>query len=282
MEFSHVREYSLGWAKEINPKLSIGIRGKLLSGISSLYIDSLTFDLEPPQANSDFFAIMTLNAHTSGLSAYTTNPARIITGYDNYGYAMDLGFEYKITKKFKVAGSVIDLGGTIYWEDNVNDIQITTRNINLDPQVWIDSSGIHLKDLANSIYDSVFQDIKSDPSTTYISTTPTRFNGSVSYNLNPNLEATALTQISFYPDYFDSKFILGFQGRVKRFFNYMVSYTLPNGQTPPANLSLGLALNVGPIQFHIFSDNILFASNLDAAIQPSIIFGVNLTFNRDN
>lgn len=283
IQYSHIREYSIGWARRINKDLNIGARFKLLSGISNIRTNSTGFVIDGSGSDNELSGLIDINMQTSGITEFTKDPLKAVPGYSNYGYAFDLGFDYRINQKFKVAASVIDLMGTVKWKDNINNYEANNVRVDFNTVDWIsiinpgDGNGLE------SIYDSIVENI--DPtaaSTPYETLTPTKVITSGSYFITPKIEATILGEGVIAKEYFQPYIRISIQGRVKRFLNYMVSYSVVDDKEDFKNLGLGLALNLGPFQIHALTDNI-FDPFLTASenFNPSIRAGLNLTIGRD-
>jgi hypothetical protein len=286
LQYSHIREYSFGWSRSINKKLSVGLRGKLLSGISNIRTNSSGIIVDNPSSITDISGLIDINMQTSGLTYYNQDfaqdPFSIFPGYSNYGYALDLGFEYRINKKMKVAASVIDLLGTISWNDNVLNYVAEDVRVDFNTVKWTDIINPNGSNAFAGIYDSIVANI--DPSQTemaYETITPTRVLASYSYYLTPKIEATLITQGVFSKNEFEPKIRIGIQGRVKRFLNYMISYAIVDSQEEANNLGIGFALNLGPLQIHALTDNIFDPFLYNSSFNPSLRVGLNLTMNRD-
>jgi hypothetical protein len=284
VQYSHIREYSVGWARRINKDLNVGVRFKLLSGISNIQTNSTGIVIDSTRSDNELSGLININMQTSGITEFTNDPLKAVAGYSNYGYAFDFGFDYRINQKFKVSASVLDLLGTVTWKDNVNNYKAENVRVDFNTVDWLSiispgngDGGI------GSIYDSIVKNV--DPSTantSYETITPTKVIASGSYFITPKIEATLLGEGVIAKDYFQPYIRIGIQGRVKRFLNYMISYAIVDDREGFKNLGLGLALNLGPFQIHALTDNI-FDPFLTTSknFNPSIRAGLNLTIGRD-
>lgn len=285
VQYSHVREFSFGWARNVNKNLSIGVKGKLLSGLVNMRTNSSSIIIENPTSDTELAGVFDINLQTAGLdhySDYSENPMRAISGYSNYGYAFDLGFEYKLNSKMKVAASVLDVMGTITWKDNVKNYVAEDVSVEFNTIDWEDVIDPGSGDGLRGIYDSIVNNV--DPSLEkiqYETYTPTKAIGSYTYYLTPKIEATIIGEGIFWRDEFEPKLRIGIQGRVKRFLNYMVSYAVVDSQEEASNLGVGFALNLGPVQIHAMTDNIFDPLLYENSFNPSLRFGLNLTMGRD-
>ena len=285
VQYTHIREFSLGWARSINNNLNIGVRAKLLTGLANIRTNSSGIVIENPTVDNDLAGVININMQTSGLenySDYSDQPLRAVTGYSNYGYALDFGFDYRLNSKMKVAASVIDLMGTVTWENNVKNYIAEDVRVDFNTIDWADLIDPGSGDGLQGIYDSIVENV--DPSQTdlkYKTYTPTKLFASYTYFLTPKIEATLIGQGVFTRSEFEPRIRVAIQGRIKRFLNYMVSYAVIDSQEEFNNLGVGLAINLGPVQFHALTDNIFDPLLYNNSFNPSLRFGLNLTMNRD-
>ena len=293
VNYTHYREYGFGWSRKINDKISLGARFKLLSGIISA--NSTTSGVFKGVSLDSISGLADVTIETSGVDNYSDEISNInniqdflkspyfgLTGYNNYGYAIDLGFDYKINQKIKVSASVLDLFGNIGWKDNVNNYIVDSVEVNFGTtdigDLFQSNSGNGLTDLLDSIVNNTDPTVAQRSFTTTI---PTKIMGSFTYYIVPKLEVTLLGQGEFMTDQFTTRLKIGFQGRFKRFVNYMISYSIIDERTSAKNLGVGLALNLGPVQVYGLIDDVFDPFLFKNSFNPSVRFGLNLTFSRD-
>lgn len=285
LQYTHVREFGFGFNRKVNNKLNVGFRLKAFNGIANF--QTLTTGLVVNTRNREILdALVDVDIRTSGLERYReliTEPNVIVETPNNWGYALDLGIEYQFNAKMKAAVSATDIMGAITWKDNVNNYNAENVLIDFTTIDWSEvikitsDSGVF-----NGFYDSILNNTEaSDVKRAYQTVTPTKIYGSYTYSLTPKIEATILGQVVFTDNYFQEYVRIGIQGRVKRFLNYMVSYAIIDDRESAQNLGLGLALNLGPVQVHALTDNIFDPFLLQSDFNPSLRFGLNLTFGRD-
>jgi hypothetical protein len=240
-----------------------------------------------PTPENDLSGLIDIHMQTSGAQYYSSvieedDYSRILSNHKNLGYSLDLGFDYKINRKVKVACSVLDLMGTIVWKDDVKNYVAEDVQVDFNTVDWVDLISPGGGTGLDGIYDSIVANVDPTQETVeYETYTPTKINGSFTYYLTPKIEATLLGQGIIYQNEFEQKLRIGIQGRVKRFFNYMVSYAVIDSQVDFKNLGLGFALNLGPLQIHALTDNIFNPFLFENSFNPSLRVGLNLTMNRD-
>jgi len=127
------REFAVGYTTKLTKKLSFGINGKVLFGILQADLNNWNYGIE----TSDRGDAVLLSARGKGKLSLPFD-LRIENGrihdvqvdnifgkytgsYQNPGFALDLGFDYKIDELNKFAVSVTDLGG-IWFRRNAYNI----------------------------------------------------------------------------------------------------------------------------------------------------------------
>ncbi|UTW67183.1 hypothetical protein KFE94_03455 [bacterium SCSIO 12643] len=283
VQYTHVREYSVGWARRINKDLNVGVRFKLLSGIANIRTNSTGIVIDSATADNELSGLININMQTSGITELTDDPLRAVAGYSNYGYALDFGFDYRINQKFKIAASVLDLMGTVKWKDNINNYEAENVRVDFNTVDWASIINPGSGNGFGAIYDSIVENV--DPNavkTPYETHTPTKVIASGTYFITPKIEATVVGEGLFAPDFFQPYVRVGIQGRVKRFLNYMISYSIVDDREDFKNLGVGFAINLGPFQLHALTDNI-FDPYITSYknFNPSVRAGINLTIGRD-
>jgi hypothetical protein len=286
-QYSHVRQYSFGWARRINKDLNIGVNFKYLTGIMNVRTNSSGIVINGVTPDNELSGLIDINMETSGITEYKDlgKPLDFLlapAGYDNHGIALDFGIDYRINQKFKVSASVLDLMGTITWNDNVRNYVADSVRVDFNTVDWASVIAPKDGDGLTGIYDSIIANI--DPSLagkSFQTIIPTKVLGSFTYYLTPKIEATIISQGILYDGEVETKLRIGIQGRVKRFLNYMISYAVIDSQEEAANLGVGIAMNFGPIQIHALTDNIFDPLLFSSEFNPSLRFGINLTMGRD-
>lgn len=282
-QYTHAREYGIGWARVINEKLNVGVRAKMLMGISNFRTNSLQITATGENSQGEIVGTFNSDVHTSGIETYFENPTELIYATNNLGFSFDVGSEYDINEHFTVALSVLDIGGTINWKSEVKHYNDTDEPFAVQTIDWDDISTA--KGAFNEItnfFDTLVSQSDYDSTTTYSTTTPTKILGSISYKIRPKLEATLLSETVFHENHTEAYLRIGIQGRIKRFLNYMVSYAIIDDNVDPTNLGLGFAVNFGAVQIHALTDNIFDPFLFTTSYSPSLRFGVNITVGRDN
>ena len=139
LEQTNIAQVSLGYSREINSKLRVGLNAKLLLGLSKVKMNYSKFDLT--LSNNGY----TMNA--SGESYIMTNMMNVGVDSDHYydfsnittntssskpagtGAAFDIGFTYKPIKQLTIAASLNDIG-IMNWNATSIKKGIATSNVN--------------------------------------------------------------------------------------------------------------------------------------------------------
>lgn len=284
LNFSHYREYAVGFAREINDKLTVGGKLKYLYGMEN--ISTETFDVSLT-TDPNYFAITgksDIKIHTSGLDSNSTqniNFKDYAFKRKNKGMGIDLGGVYKYNDKFTFSASVIDLGfirwkeaPTTYQSHDVNG-KFTYQGLDLNQFVSNDSSSNSIKIMTDSLAKIFKIDTVNANYTTRLST-------QIYLGGNYNITEKSNAGILFYSQIFDKSIhpglALSYNQRVGKWLDFSASYSIYNRSYN--NIGLGVALNAGPVQLYIVSDNVLGAIFPQNTKNIHLHFGINLTFGR--
>lgn len=284
VNFSHYREYALGFAREINDKLTVGGKLKYLYGMENVWTEKFDVSLT---TDPNYYAITgksNIKINTSGLDSNSTNNINFVDyafKRKNRGLGIDLGGVYKYNDKFTFSASIIDLGfikwkgdNTTYQSHDTNG-NFTYQGMDLNQFVGNDST----KNPAQIMGDSLAKIFKID--TVHINYT-TRLSTQIYLGANYSITEKINTGILFYSQVFDKSIhpgvALSYNQKVGKWLNFSASYSIYNRSYN--NFGLGLALNGGPVQLYIVSDNVLGAIFPQNTKNLHLHFGINLLFGR--
>lgn len=273
---SWFNELGLGFRREITDKLTIGGRIKYLQGISNISLDGLNGTIE---TNIDSINIKMdqWSLHTAGLSYFEdSSEAPNLFSNSNKGWGLDLGIEYSINDKFKLAVSVLDLG-TITWKEDTKSY--------LFNEVDYTFTGIDLLDVIKNENEDVIQN--------EIDSLSDLFDPEVVEGLSYNTPLTGKFYLSgVYTLKSIHQFGLVFAGEIfKNKLSPLVglTYTIKVGKILNAGLNVSyrnqsfgnygasLAAKFGPIQLYLLADS--FESLIFKAADAKIVsfrFGINI------
>lgn len=272
----HFREMGFGYAYQPNKNLSLGIKAKYLQGFADA---STPYNLKARiTSEGQFFAIQAelenANLRTSGLGIYSGDEGDLgthLVSNANKGFGVDLGIDYKLSRYYSVAFSVLDLG-FINWKENVksytiNDTTFTYNGVNLDG----------LGDIRQTLEDSLFSKFKpKENSDSYKTWLPIKMYGSYTYHYSDQLSFSATV---------GSRLV---QRHLKMLYGGAVTYKVGRALTVSGsavklpqqffNLGASLAVRGGPVQLYLAADQIVNfsapdAKAIDVRIGMNFIFG---------
>ncbi len=286
IDFIHYREYALGFARQINDKLLFGIKVKYLYGMENIWTEKADVTLNTDPNSFDITAKSNVILHTSGFDENSFNNFNV-NNYafkkKNTGWGIDLGGVYKLNKKITLSASVIDLG-FIKWNEGNTSYQSHDANgkfiyQGFEMNQFITKDSSNTNNAGQILLDSLSKNFQID--TNYVSY-KTKLSTQIYFGANYNYCDKGNMGILFYSQIFDRTIhpavSLSVNQRVGRWLNVSASYSIYNRSFN--NFGLGLALNGGPIQLYIVSDNFLGALFPQNAKNIHLRAGINLTFGR--
>lgn len=270
---SHFREIGLGFQRSVTPQIDFGIRAKYLMGFFDASTPgNLTADLT---TSGDFFQLegelKNAQLRTSGVDIYDGTEGDIgshLVSSGNTGFAVDLGFEYKLSRYYSFAASVVDVG-FINWNTNVvnrtlSDTTFTYTGVNLDG----------VGDIRDALEDSLFSKFETtqtnDP---YRNWMPIKAYGSWIYHYNSNLDMYATGGARLIQGQLKMLYGGGLTYRLGRTFVGSISATKLPQQF--FNVGASFAVSGGPMQFYMAADQII---NFSVPDFKSFDFRVGINF----
>ncbi|HEX7412496.1 MAG TPA: DUF5723 family protein [Bacteroidia bacterium] len=258
LDATHYREWGFNYTREVNKKLTIGGRFKILSGMENANTEKTNLTMN---TNSQYYAISAsanLQANTSGIDSASQKNTASILGFNpsrkNHGAAIDLGATYKLNDKFSFSASIIDLG-FINWKE------YTTNYTTLHQKVQYNGVGINKADSVTfgqstqNFGDSLAKSFGYQQNhASYRTMLTTQFYLGGNYWLNDKNNVGLLLHGAYANKQLNPAMCLSFNNKVGRWFSASVSYSILNRSYD--NVGLGLAFT-GPIQFYVVSDNII-------------------------
>lgn len=285
VDFTHYREYGLGYARKVNDKLTVGGKLKYLYGMEN--IQTKESDLSITTDPNDFSILAKANIFINA-SIDTTfgdegfSASEYALKKKNHGFGIDLGGAYKLNEKFTFSASIIDLG-FIKWKEDVQNFQSN------DPNAQFEFNGFDMNDLMDSdttnggpmeeFTDSLNTIFKIDTaSNAYSTSLSTQIYLGANYNFTDKVNAGVLFYSKIYDKKIHPALSLSFNQKIGRWLNYSVSYSMYNRSFN--NIGLGIGLNLGPIQLYLVSDNVLGAIFPQNTKNVHLHAGINLTIGR--
>lgn len=284
-------EAALGFSREINKNLTVGLRFKYLVGVVNIYTErsSINIYTDPNtyalSASSDVF-IRTSSPVDKPYDSLSNIKPGDLKWKDlmnqNKGIAFDFGGEYKINNKLAIGLSVIDLG-YIDWSSNVNNIQSKNPNNKFDfAGIQIDSAfsngGIG-NDAFNKIVDSLksvmgIQEVKG---TKYRAPLKTKIYFSASYFLTKSDRFGLVVRNDIINQAVNTSVTVSYN----RYFGKNISLTFANTMVAESmfNPGGGIAVNVlfGQLYFLVDHSSSFYAADIK---NLGFQFGLNLVFGK--
>ncbi|MFH1005254.1 MAG: DUF5723 family protein [Bacteroidota bacterium] len=286
INFSHYREYGFGYAREINDKLTVGGKLSYLSGMENVWTEKSDIIFYTDPLTFDYTAKSNIIINTSGIDSNSFENINVINyafkkKKKNKGMGINLGSVYKYNNKFTFSASIIDIG-FIKWKDSPTNYQSKNPGASFTYQ-GIDitklNDSLTIGESLNTISDSLVKIFKIDTVRhNYTTRLSTQFYLGTNYYVTERSNAGIL----FYSQVFDKTIhpsvSLSYNQRVGRWLNASASYSIYNRSYN--NIGLGLALNGGPIQLYVVSDNVLGVFFPQNTKNLHLHAGINLTFSR--
>ncbi|MBL7827159.1 MAG: hypothetical protein JNJ57_11040 [Saprospiraceae bacterium] len=287
---SSFNEWSIGLAKKFG-KVTVGVRGKLLTGISSLVTDP-DHQTATVYTSPDIYQL-TLNTdygfHSSQIiSAFDTSGL----GFDlqlgglkgdlftkNTGAAFDFGVQVKLNDKWSFDAAVLDLGGSIKWDTRSN-YYLSQGSYEYEGQVFPGSDIINGADSLDfetklDSLNDIFNFQKTPAS--YNSELPVRVYAGVGYQLSKRI-SIGLSAYFSQRENAEDTYAVGANVRLQvlRWLSVGAMYSV--NQRNAANIGFHVASKTGPVQLYFTSDNLLNAFTPKKSSVVNLRAGAALVF----
>ncbi len=278
-------EFFVGAAVNVTRNLTIGGRAKWLSGFGDVSTDRTRLNLLTEEEayqltlDADFRANSTGSIDYNGFRDFTVN-------YDfgnfegnqlfnqNNGLAFDLGAHLRLGR-LDLAASILDLGGTINWKENVQNFSLN----GIFPYQGLDVAQDILNDaesLGNAIdtllatYDFV------ETSNAYDTDLPLRYYLSGSYQLNNTWRIGGMFYNENYRGETFTAAAIGGNVQLASWLNVGATYAFRSEKFD--NLGVNTNMQFGPVQLITMTDNLLSALRPKDANSTNVRVGLNLVF----
>ena len=291
--------FHIGLSKKINKKLTVGVRGKLYSGIFNATAKNTSGYIITENGVNNIYRQsinnVHINAQTSGL--FLDSNTEVTKGYvikkmllgGNLGLGLDVGFTYHYNKQVTVTGSLLDVG-FMYNTKNVRSYKIngnyTTEGIglNFDPN----NPQNYWKNLRDEFNANVVTDTLYN---SYISFRPLKMYSSLSYGFGRNYDDCRFydkeapynnkigVQLFASPGavHTYTALTLFYEKRLSKFLQTKLTYTADSFSF--TNIGVGISSHIGIVNLYLAADNLLNLTNIYAAKSASLQFGINFMVN---
>ncbi|MBI9061621.1 MAG: flagellar motor protein MotB [Marinilabiliaceae bacterium] len=271
----YYREISLGYAREINNKLTLGVHLKPLFGQGAIEsrMDKLLLKTSKEaysvDVTGDIYSSLPIDVEEGedglpeNIEFRDMDAKEAIDQYgfnfSNPGLAIDLGGVYTLNENWSFSAALNNLG-FISWKEDLHSISFNGKYSFDGPDLTVynrDSIG----DIMESVLDSMKNAISSNTAHKSFTSTlaPALYLGS-SYSVNHVLGLGFLSRSTFEKHNFRQEFSLSANLNLYHCLTTHVNYNVEiNGGN---NIGMGLALRAGPVQFYFLADHIPLKYNI--------------------
>jgi hypothetical protein len=283
--FNHYRELGLTYNRQINDNLNIGIRPKLLIGLSNFQNETTDIAFYTNPKDYELTIRTTIGINTAGLSTLTDttknfDPVSYLTNSDNKGFGLDLGANYKINDKISTSISMTDFG-IIKWKTDAkryfnNNATFTFDGLDFNELMANDST--YIQSFTDSIQEIFgLQEVEQE----YYTYLSTKFHLGGSYKVNKGITMNGLLRAELFKNRLHPSVTVASNFRLRNFLMATLSYSILNRSYN--NLGGALVLNLGKVQLYAASDNIFGVTRMDYAKNLNTRFGMNvIAGHKDN
>lgn len=271
-------EIGVGVQYEINDKLTVGVRPKLLLGLANAEINSDRTRIYTDPDTYGISASVDLDIKTSSVLGINMGRIGDITNLfnsdsignaiskssytENLGLGIDFGASYVINEHWGISASVCDIG-FIKWK-NAKVKSVDVEDTQVVAQIIDDISNIDLGIDYKSMLDNLLKNVwgndslfNGDSYKTYLNT---RVMVDGYYELNPMLRITAIGQLYKHKDHMYPSFTLAYSGSFLRHINVAADFTV--SKYSGTSVGLGLGFHFGPVNFYAATDNVMMLSKI--------------------
>lgn len=292
--------FHLGFHKNINKKLILGLRGKIYSSIYNVTSTNNAGYIYTIPSNQNIYEQMIysdLQLNTSGIARYNdedhdSNVAKDITKRallgGNLGLGLDAGFTYYPKKNIQFTGSIIDFG-FIRHSKEVESLTMK-GTYSYEGVVPNFSSGGSAGNVYQEFNDAIPLDTLYANYTTW---RPTKFNSSIQFSfeeeVSEDCNCVNYDPETIYKNAVGAQLFVMSAPRTplvafttyyrRKIFNSLqmkATYTIDSYSYK--NIGLGLSSRFGPVNFYLLADNLLEYKDITKANSLSFQLGLNVIF----
>ena len=293
--------FHLGYHKNVNEKLILGVRGKIYSSIfnvSSTKNSGYFYTIQGTNSIYDQVISANVLVNTSGLSNYTDNYSgnaksdiikKTFLG-GNLGLGVDLGLTYYPQKNIQFTASLVDIGFIKHSKEVKSYSYKGFYNyVGLTPDFVLGNSN----DIIQEFNDAIPLDTLNVKYTTW---RPLKFNSSIQYSFgdgrssdcncisdDENKYANAVGAQLFVMSAPRSPLMALTAFYRRQIFDALelkATYTIDSFSA--RNIGLGLSTTVGKVNFYLLADNLLEYRDISKANSLSLQLGLNIIFPDKN
>lgn len=277
-------EAGIGYSREITKKLTVGAKLKFLLGVANMDMKVNQLYIEEGGTYTKTKSDANLNVSMKGMGVimetdeynneYISDIEFDEFGIAGYGFGIDLGATYKVTKDLTVSAALLDLG-FISWSKGSTTTAKASKDqtINYDYEEWGSNGEIFDLELIGFSID--------DPQSRTTSLASTLVVGAEYAFLNNRLSAGVLSTTRFGKPKTLSELTFSANYRPKKWFNAALSYSVLQSEMK----TFGLALKLGPV--FLGTDYMFFGGssetrNVNAYLGISVPLGGKKNKNKES
>ena len=278
MDVSVFHEWAISAQYEINDKLTVGIRPKILSGIANATVDNKNTKIYTNPETYALSADVDLNVHIASLLEGDVKQLTDVTKMldsvsannmldfgENLGFGFDFGASYEINEHWGVAAGIYDLG-YIKWTDakvkRVDKSNVSINDALFDDYHDLTTMELDYKSMVEDIIDEVWGDEVLEHGADYKTSLRTRFMVQGYYEYNPMVRATALGQLYFNKGKVHPALTLAYSGCFWNHLNLTVNATL--SKFTGTTMGIGIGGHFGAFNIYAVTDNFLNVTKIGA------------------
>ncbi len=299
-------EISIGYAQQIDDKLTVGVHFKPLFGIAAtkMKYNSLAIKNNGTSYNlkvdGDIYSSVPFLTVTNDEDGYPDEfemqddlegsdiSDQVSPDFSNFGFAFDLGAVYDFNPSFTFSAALNNLG-YINWKKNLNSVSAKGTYDFEGPDVSItevEDMDEAYEDIVDEIKDVM--EVKTEGKSFKTGLSPELMLGAA-YHVNHVFDLGFLSKSTFAQYNFRQEFVLTTNFNLYKALsaNFGYNYEIKGS----SDLGLGLALRGGPLQFYLMANHIPFyydkiESDGDEFIAPtkaesfSLMLGINFVFGK--
>lgn len=288
VNFVHLREYSFGISDNINQRLRLGGKIKLLFGKSNVYTQNFESSIYTEERAFETNLNLDANINLSLPVDVSVDSTGVLSGVKlkdnissvdymlnrkNTGVAMDMGFVYDLNDNIQLSGSLLNLG-FIRWKSDVHNFPSSGS---LDFTGSGNASDFNSEQLISGWVDTVLSVFGVRPEQNrYISPLVPEIYLGATMQMNNWLNSGVLVHSQIYRNRLHPSLTVSGNASVTKNFAASLSYTLQNNEFN--NVGAGMSLKLGGIQLHAVSDNIPGLIWFENTRNINVRFGISMLF----
>ncbi len=267
---AYYRSYSVGYAHQVLPNLSVGGRFRYLQGKLSAWTENEALMFRYPGDGNYFRVEGQMNLLASGLNRVNDLDASLfLFEGGNHGFAIDFGGVYRVSDKVELSFSAVNLG-QISWKKDIN-YQVIGDHL----QFSAIDIGDHL-DLWGEVADSLVNGQPFNEDVRFTTPLPQRYYLGGNYYFRPNTSVGLVINPVRFNGATDVSVALSGNTRVGRVLG--LSAAVAYNRYTPFNLGLGLSLDLGFFQLYALTDNLIGAFDWKNSHTVQGQVGINFNF----